>query len=108
MIKSRLITFFNKNKILYERQSGFREKHTTTFSLIDVVTESYENIHNKLYTCAIALDIKKAFDSDNHSILLKELSHSGIRAVCHQLFESYLLNQKQYVSINDKISPKEN
>ena len=36
-IKSRLITFLNENKILYERQSGFREKHTTTFPLIDVV-----------------------------------------------------------------------
>ena len=69
------------------------------------ITESYENIHNKLYTFAIALDIKKAFDSVNHSILLKKLSHYGIRGVSHQLFESYLLNRKQNVSINDKISP---
>ena len=74
LIKSTLISFLNKNKTLYERQSGFREKHTTTFPLIDVVTESYKNNHNKLYTCVIALDIKKAFDLVNHSILLKKFS----------------------------------
>ena len=73
LIKSRLICFLNKNKILCERQSGFCEKHTTTFPIIDVVTESYENIHNKLYPCAIALDIKKPFDSVNHYILLKKI-----------------------------------
>ena len=72
------------------------------FPLIDVVTQSFDNINDKLYTCAIALDFdSKAFDSVNHSILLNKLSHYGIRGVCHQLFESYLLNQKQYVCIND-------
>ena len=62
-------------------------------------------IYDKLYTCAFALDIKKAFDSVNHSILLNKLSHYGIRGVCHQLFESYLLNRKQYVCMNDANSP---
>ena len=75
------------------------------FPLIDVVTQSFDNINDKLYTSAIALDIKKAFDSVNHSILLNKLSHYGIRGVCHQLFESYLLNRKQYVCINDVNSP---
>ena len=93
LIKSRLISFLNKNQILYERQSGFREKHTTMFPLIDVVTQSFDNINDKLYSCAIALDIKKAFDSVHHSILLNKLSHYGIRGVCHQLFESYLLTK---------------
>ena len=83
----------------------FVKSISTTLPLIDVVTESYENIHNKLYTCAIALDIKKALDSINHTMLLKKLSHYGIRGVSHQIFESYLLNRKQYVFIDDKISP---
>ena len=37
----------------------------------------------RLYTCAIALDIKKAFDSVNHEILLKKLLYHGIRRVWH-------------------------
>ena len=50
LIKSRLISFLHKNQILYERQSGFREKHTTMFPLIDVVTQSFDNVNDKLYT----------------------------------------------------------
>ena len=74
------------------------------FPLIDVVTQCFENINNRLYTCAIALDIKKAFDSVNHTILLKKLSHYGIRGVCYKLFESYLTNRQQYVYVNNTIS----
>jgi len=72
--------------------------------LIDVLTQSLENINSKIHTCAIALDIKKAFDSVNHTILLKILSHYDIRGVCYKLYESYLINRKQYVSINNNIS----
>ena len=104
IIKTRLVSFLNKNEILYKRQSGFRKKHTTMFPLIDVVTQCFENINNRLYTCAIALDIKKAFDSVNHTILLKKLSHYGIRGVCYKLFESYLTNRQQYVYVNNTIS----
>ena len=74
------------------------------FPLIDVVTQCFENINNRLYTCAIALDIKKAFDSVNHTILLKKLSHYGIRGVCYKLFESYLINRQQYAYVNNTIS----
>ena len=70
------------------------------FPLIDVVTQSFDNINDKLYTCAIALDIKKAFDSVNHSILLNKLFHCGIRGVCHQLLESfYLTESNMYASM---------
>ena len=48
-----------------------------------------------LYTCAIAFDINKSFDSVNHTILLKKLSHCGIRGVFLNIYESYLENQKQ-------------
>ena len=105
IIKTRLVSFLNKNETLYERQSGFHKKHTTMFPLIDVVTQCFENINNRLYTCAIALDIKKAFDSVNHTILLKKLSHYGIRGVCYKLFESYLTNRQQYVYVNNRDVP---
>ena len=103
IIKTRLLSFLDKNKILYERQSGFRKKHTTMFPLIDVVTECFEKINNRMYTCVIALDIKKAFHSVNHTILLQKLSHNGTRGVCYKLFESHLANRKQYVYVNSKI-----
>ena len=47
------------------------------------------------------LDIRKAFDSVSHVKLIKKLEHYGIRRVAKSLFESYLHDRKQFVSITN-------
>ncbi|MDD9361468.1 MAG: reverse transcriptase family protein, partial [Anaplasma sp.] len=49
----------------------------------------------------VYLDIKKAFDTVNHSILLNKLHQYGFRGKTSQLFSSYLSDRKQCVVIND-------
>ena len=46
------------------------------------------------------IDLKKAFNTVNHTILLKKLDHYGIRGIPLKWFESYLSNRKQQVSVN--------
>ena len=63
-------------------------------------------IDNKKVACGVFIDLQKAFDTVNHKILLQKLKHYGIRGIAYKLFESYLSNRYQYVSINGSLSRK--
>ena len=45
----------------------------------------------------IFIDFSKAFDTIQHSILLKKLDHYGIRGIALDLIKDYLTNRKQYI-----------
>ena len=93
----RVRTFLDKNDILFiinKSQYGFREKHTTQHAAIDIVNIIQNNTDLKLFTCGIFLDLKKAFDTVNHSFLLKKkLNRYGIRGTIKDWFSSYLLGR---------------
>ena len=50
------------------------------------------------------MDLAKAFDCTNHSILLKKLEKYGVQGIPLQLLHSYLSNRQQYSIVNDFIS----
>ena len=50
------------------------------------------------YTLGIFIDLKKAFDTVDHAILIKKLKHYGIKGNNLRWFESYLENRKQYIT----------
>ena len=50
------------------------------------------------------MDLRKAFDTVNHNILLNKLEQYGIRGVAHKFFSSFLSNRCQYISLNNKQS----
>lgn len=100
----RLTSFLDVNDIIAHNQYGFKKGFSTEHALIDFSTTIYESINSNFKTVAIFLDIKKAFDSVNHKILLHKLEIIGIRGTQFEWFRSYLDNRKQCVKIQNKVS----
>ena len=68
--------------------------------LLDV-NSAYNNINKNNFTAFIFIDPKKAFDTINHSILIRKLSSYGIRGIANDLFSSYFHDRKQFVKIEN-------
>ena len=108
LMYNRLISFINKNKILYKYQFGFREGHSTNMALITLIDRISSAIDNGEFVIGVFLDFKKAFDTVNHSILLSKLYKYGIRGIAHSWIKDYLFNRQQFVSFDHTDSGKEN
>ena len=62
-----------------------------------------ETIDSGKYGCGIFVDLRKAFDTVNHKILLNKLEHHGIRDML-KWFQLYLTDHKQFISFNQQPS----
>jgi len=89
--------YLENNNLLNPYQYGFRKKHSTEYAslhLVDYLNYEMDHMNTPLN---IYLDLSKAFDSLNHTILLSKLEYYGVTGMSHNLFNTYLSNRKQYV-----------
>ena len=99
LVHSRALTFLNSHNIFYEHQYGFRPKHSTNHTLINITETIREALDKGKLACGVFVDFQKAFDTVNHNILLNKLNHYGIRGIANNWFKSYLTNREQFVSV---------
>ena len=103
-VNDQLSTFLNMNESLVTEQSGFRPQHSTQTAVLDVTDHILNNMDNGKVTGAIFVDLKKAFDTVDHAILLSKLNDNGVRELELKWFESYLSGRKQATKIDGTTS----
>ena len=99
ILKVRMFSFLDTNSLINNSQFGFQKSVSTCDALINYI--DYLNINYKLFISTISIDLKKAFDTINHEILLNKLYIYGFRGITLSLLKSYLTNRYQYVSYNN-------
>ena len=79
IIPLQLSSYFEKNKLLFDNQYGFRPKHSTEHAALELI----DRIINKMDTTEIPLniflDLSKAFDTIDHTILLNKLNSEDVK-----------------------------
>jgi hypothetical protein len=104
IVQINLVNHLELNNLLYKHQYGFLRSRSTEHNLIHVLNHIAQTLNNGNYTIGIFLDLRKAFDVCDHTILLAKLLKYGIAGEVYDWFVSYLSNRQQVVDISGFLS----
>ena len=85
-------------------QSAYRPIHSTETALVRVVNDTQMPLDQKNAAMLVLLNLSAAFDTIDHSLMLKRLSKIGIVGTTHKWFSSYLRGREQSVFIKGTAS----
>ena len=105
VIHGQLTTFIQNQKILSNTQFGFRSGHSTAHGISHLNEKLINSLEQKKVAAVLFIDLKSAFDTVNHKILLKKLDNYGIHGSFLKLLESYLTNRQQFIKCGDRVCP---
>ena len=102
IVSKQLLGFSTSHNILYKHQHGFRAKHNTSQPVLHFADKMLNalNQNTTAKTLSIFIDLKKAFDTVDHKILLKKMEHYGVRGTSNVWFNNYLTDREQLVCID--------
>ena len=107
IVHTQIYKYLQEHKLITSEQFGFRPNLSTNVALTQVTEEILYNIKNKLNTCAVFIDLRKAFDTVDHTLLIRKLKHIGLSEAVINWFSSYLSLRTAVTSINNiTSSPK--
>ena len=102
-VNNQLTQYLEDRGLISKHQYGFRKDHSTTYLMLDLFDEIYTSKSQQKRPAIVFLDIKKAFDTVSHNILIEKLKHFGIDGIALKWFKSFLSDRTQKTKIGCKI-----
>jgi len=104
IIYDQAFAYLTEHNLISSHQSGFRCLHSTVTALLEATDNWAYNIDSGNVNAVVFLDLKKAFDTVDHDILLSKLNVYGFRGAANNWFKSYLNCRNQKCFVNGCIS----
>lgn len=99
-----LSDYLERKKLLTDKQFGFRKNRSTDKAIATLLADVYNSINNNEYIKLCYIDLKKAFDTVSHNILLTKMESLGVCNRELQWFRNYLTDRFQHVTVNSTLS----
>ena len=99
-----LYSFLEIQNCFYPAQFGFPLNVSTNNALISITENIQTQLDKGKYCAGVFVDLKIAFDTVDHNILLRKLNYYGIRGTANELLCSYLKKIKQFVSMENNMN----
>jgi Reverse transcriptase (RNA-dependent DNA polymerase) len=102
VLQKQILAYVQKHSILYDMQSGFREKHSCESAIQFILNSWRHSAEEGNITIAVFLDFKRAFETIDRSLLLSKLKKYGFSENSVKLLDNYLSERRQFVFANGK------
>ena len=104
VVLNQLTDYMSQRKRYTEHQSGNRKLHSTETLNVFITDQILQSMDRKEVAALVLIDLSKAFDSIDHSILLVKLQTIGVSKSVLAWFKSYLSGRSQIVRIGSTLS----
>ena len=104
IVHQQVYEYLQQNNMITSEQFGFRPKLSTNIALTQLTEEILQNMDNKMITGAVFIDLRKAFDTVDHTLLISKLRNLGFSNPVVDWFWSYLSSRSTVTSIKNSTS----
>ena len=98
LVYDQFYTYLTSNQLINSYQSGFRPTYSTLTSLLETTNNWCVNIDRGLLNGVVFIELRKAFDTIDHEILLSKLKAHSVDDLALVWFRSYLTDRKSMAS----------